>query len=208
MKDKQFEKISALIDNELSEAEVDDMIDQMLGDSELLSQWESLHRASDGISPDFECYLDDDFARSVSSEIADDMTVLMPESSPEKNNVIDMQVSRWGRPLAGFAIAASIAAVTFFSVDLIKSGRVPATSPIASNTSPNDYKSNPIKASIQVAAASPGTYWVRQTQQARNMKLESRLNLYLSDHIESATVGSIQGMLPYSKLVAFDGARQ
>ncbi len=208
MKEIQFEKISALIDGELPDAEANKLLDQILSDDDLLKQWESLCRARDSISPDVEYHLSADFVKSVSTEVASDVTVLMPESPSSKGNVSEIQVSTWGRPLAGFAIAASIAAVTFLGVSLMNSDRDPVTSPPASTVNRDKPSDNPLKASIQVAAASPGTYWVGQTQQSRNSKLESRLNLYLSDHIESAVAGSIQGMLPYSKLVAFDGARQ
>lgn len=207
MKEIQFEKISALIDGELTDTEANKLLDQILSDDDLLEQWESLHRAADTISPDFEHHLSAAFVQAVSTEIANDVTVLMPGSSSKKGRVSE-QVSSWARPLAGFAIAASIAAVTFFGVNLIKPNQDPMPSPIASTVSPTNSKDSSVNTNIQVAAALPGTYWVRQAQQPRNMKLESRLNLYLSDHIESAVASSIQGMLPYSKLVAFDGAQQ
>ena len=52
--------------------------------------------------------------------------------------------------------------------------------------------------------ASSGAYWSDAGSRERRADSEARLNMFLSQHIESSPTGERQGMLPYSRLVGYD----
>ncbi len=200
MQNEKLEAISALIDGELPDDVRDELIGDLLKSDTLRDQWTSLHFTREAMSPDYVDHLPSDFASRVASAIDDEPALLVSPAGAEHPSR-----PAWQKPFAGFALAASVAAIAVLGVDWgQQTGSQTGPLPIASEPVRNEG-SGPDSASTQLASAL-GTYWSSQPGK-RDMDVEKRLNMYLSDHIESATASNIQGLLAYSKLVAYDGER-
>ena len=52
--------------------------------------------------------------------------------------------------------------------------------------------------------ANTGAYWSAPGEAVRRASSEARLNMFLSQHIESSPTAEREGMLPYSRLVGYD----
>lgn len=122
-----MERISVLLDGEMDRTEADMAIAAVCTDTELRRQWHELHRAGDALRSDEVAACDaEGFCARVAAAIASEPTVLAPRlaraSSP---------LRRYWMP--GVAVAASIAAIGFIAVPLL---RAPETVSIAKNTAP------------------------------------------------------------------------
>lgn len=136
----------------------------------------------------------------------------------------DVGTRPWGRAVAGLAVAASMALVTVVGLNLLEQGRSgPAAGSAAVQVAATQ---NPVVEVAQGSAGDPpaaassgslpgtvlpqiefvanrGSHWVTGDQK-RQAATESRLNMFLSQHIENSPTGERQGMLPYSRLVGYD----
>jgi len=138
---------------------------------------------------------------------------------------------------AGFGLAASVAVVTAFGLNALQVGEgvgpVPgeastAVAPsategattLASSSGSGATTSNAVEPFARSAPGAilpnvelvsntvpSGAYWSTPDSTARRAGSEARLNLFLSQHIEHSPTAERQGMLPYSRLVGYDGER-
>ena len=117
----------------------------------------------------------------------------------------------WGTGFKGFAVAASVAAVTVVGMNVWQ-GQNATTA--GSSLAVNSTESNEAVAvfSQQVNGAplpqvdlvsNSGSYWV-SPQTAERVTDEQRLNMFLSQHLENSPTASREGLLSYSRLVGYD----
>ena len=71
----------------------------------------------------------------------------------------------------------------------------------------NGPVNGPVNGQIRLVSNPVGSHWVDRQQEAVSPEFASRLNMYLSEHIETSSTGDIKGMLPYSRLAGFDSRR-
>jgi sigma-E factor negative regulatory protein RseA len=169
------EKLSAFIDDELSELEERQMLEALKRDDELRGTWERYHlfraavtRQGIGVSRNFA----DRVASALESE-ADTRAPL-----------------RFWPLVSGFAVAASIAAVAIVSVQSF--GPVPTVvSPTAKSTT---------SASVVAAATAPS----KTASTPASTNPQGRFNAYLVGHNESVSSAGLGGMLPYARVVIYD----
>jgi hypothetical protein len=125
--DAEIERISSLVDGELDRAEAEALVSSLCADTRLLQKWRELHRVGDALrSTEVVVFDDSKFCTRVSALIASEPTVLAPRRSSGAHSV-----RRYWVP--GIAVAASIAAIGFIAVPLL---RVPEPVAIASKTVP------------------------------------------------------------------------
>lgn len=188
---KRKEKISAFLDNDMHQdelmsfslsAEADDakvaQRYQMVGDALRGEMSESSFvDISQAVR---EALADENIAEQMSASVSKPL----PESSTEKTGFFDL--SAWFKPVAGMAVAASVAVVMV--VTMTGQG-TEGMAPMAANTD------TPLQAppAVQVAvddkaAAGKG----------------SDLNAYINQHLEFATQDTLQGRLPYVRAVSFE----
>jgi negative regulator of sigma E activity len=98
------------------------------------------------------------------------------------------------KPVAGLAIAASVAAITVFTMQTFY---MPDSQPgfnVASNASP----------AYAIPAASDDTSATRLPVTASDRQYEDDLNSYLLEHMEHSEAGRVQSMMPYVRLTGFE----
>ncbi len=135
--------------------------------------------------------------------------------SDSTNTVIDQPAPvKRHAAFGGLAVAASVALATVFGLNFMKqadNGDQPQA--IAALPAAQVSPALPGQVLPQIElVANRGTYWVKSATDAsanspteRNAMQEERLNMFMAQHIEHSPTTSLQGMLPYSRLVGYDG---
>jgi len=186
--DRMNESLSALADGECDELERVRILKTLRGSAELRKRWECVHTVRAVMRGERSDLLSADFADNLSRAIDEEAHVLVPERTDDT-----ARISRnWRKPAAGLAIAASVAAVSIFGFQTLQ------------NQTPNPQPqlvdgTGLIAPPRAKTAGAKGTRW-----NVQRAELEQRLNNYLLNHMEYATMGEMQGMLPYSRLAGYD----
>lgn len=180
MNEKLNEQISALVDDELAEAEQTLLIRRLDEDVNLrhgLSRYQLISDALQNHLPD---QVDPDFNVGVQLALQDDPAVHAGSAR---------RLTRLFKPLAGLAVAASVAVVAVFSLQSVRQESPLATSDIA--TAPALLDEFPVTSAPPLLANIPV-----------NPDIDAQgLNAYLVNHNEYAVNRGMQGMLPYVRLV-------
>lgn len=183
------ERLSALIDSELSPAITADTLSRLKQAPDLRKTWDRYHLIGDAIRGEGIRLSAEGIAESVRARVLEEPAILV---SPVPFDTTKKLRNRVLRPLAGAAIAASVAALAVFMLPRL-TGELPAAGP------------------VQVVSKSPppvsydgqaGTRWKNLAEPA----LESKLNRYLENHSEYASSGGM-GVVPYSSFVSYDTTR-
>ena len=181
MADKSAEQLSVLVDGEFEEWELEFAVRRLAGDPVLKTRWEAYHLISDALRNNLPDAVDPRFAGRVSALLAAE-TALPPSTKPA--------VPSWYKPVAGLAVAASVGVLAVALWSLRADELHPAGgSSLAANT-PN-FSPSPIVSPLPLAD---------------NPAPESRyrLNSYLANHNEYASMNSVNGVLPYVRMVGYD----
>jgi len=130
-----FEHLSSLIDGELDAEEAAAVLDALCRDPELQRRWSELQLVGDALrSAEVAACHEDGFCERVRNALATEPTVLAPRRPARP---------AWRRySLPGLAVAASVAAVAFVAVPLLRAPapdvmaqkQIPATAPAAVST--------------------------------------------------------------------------
>lgn len=119
-----MERISMLLDGEMDRVEAEAAIAALCADPAFRRQWHELHRAGDALRSNEVAACDAaHFCARVTAALAGEPTVLAPRGGRSTSGV-----RRYWMP--GVAIAASVAAIGFIAVPLL---RAPETASIAKN---------------------------------------------------------------------------
>ncbi len=219
------EKISALMDGDLSATETNEAINLLCADKSLREQWQRMHLTRDIVQGESAAnFLGSDFSASVMAALENEETPVLVDDT----NVVPVDFTAkqkapkaspsWMKPVAGLAVAASVAMVSVMSLKLIQEpGNAGLPLVVSAEQGSNTFitettvaqlPNQPISNADFKRVNNTGTYWVVDQEKVRDSELESHLNSYLSDHIEFATMRNVGGMLPYSKLVGYDEIRK
>lgn len=175
MADKTVEQLSALVDDEFEELELELALRRLAKDAELKARWQRYHLIGDALRNHLPEAIDTHFADRVSK-------ALEPEPALQSTPAIPA-VSSWYKPLVGFALAASVATVAVLGLDRIQPDHTPnasSLSAIASSESISETQTTSVDA-----------------------KLDARLNSYLVNHNEYASMNRVHGVLPYVRMVGY-----
>jgi len=172
MKEKLHEQLSALVDDELEAGEQALLLRQLGADPALHERLARYQLISDTMQSHLPPQLDIGFHKSIQAALQDEPAVYV-----EKSRLTGLL-----KPLAGFAVAASVAVVAVLSLQSIH-GDTPVPA-VASAPATQDY----LRAEIEARPASA----VRTPQ---------RLDAYVVNHNEYAVN---RGMLPYVRLVGHE----
>jgi sigma-E factor negative regulatory protein RseA len=192
MSERMRESLSALMDDEANELELERILANITDDSELRQTWVRYN-----------------VVRSVSSGHAVDHMNL--DISAQVRKELTQQAERGPglrqrllRPVASIAVAASVAAtVVIGGQQLAQIGTAPFedNQAIASSVSPvgmlNSLGATPVKASFgtrSVPVLQPATRTAYQ-ELARQ-----RMQLYMQEHAEHAALNSPQGLIPFARV--------
>jgi len=191
MNDQKREQLSALVDDELTQ-EASSVIESLLEDNEAKETWERYHLIGDALRDRLPGHIGN-ISSNVSQAIASEPTILAPAKKPANRKSSDLM-----KPVMGFAIAASVAAVAIFNVQQAK--QIPETGqPVIAQSS--NTTGQP---SLAVSIATPQLV-NQQTGQARVYQaknVDPRMNRYLVNYNEYRANTGVSGMPPHVRMVA------
>lgn len=180
MTEKLHEQISALVDDELAEAEQVLLIKRLEGDVTLRDRLSRYQLISDSLQNHLPRKIDPDFNVGVQLALQDDPDV---QAGPAR-------LARLFKPVAGLAIAASVAIVAVLSLQSVRQ-QEPASSAIAGAPVTREF---PGADGAPLLASTP----------ANPAAGAQSLDVYLVNHSEYAVNRGMQGMLPYVRFVGHD----
>ena len=136
--------------------------------------------------------VDASLALQISRRLEDEPVVLAPTAISKTAST----TSRWLKPTAGVAIAASVAVLA-----ITMAPRVIDLESVQQPLNPNPVAQTLPSAAEKIYVADDGTRW----ELLYKPQVESRLNSYLVNHQEYAPAGNMKGIMPYAKFVSYDG---
>jgi sigma-E factor negative regulatory protein RseA len=187
MSEKLNEQLSALVDGELPGAEKEMLLTRLARDPELKRKWRTYHMISASLRNQLPEHTDQNLAERVGGMLEQEPPILAATAAG---------ASRWPRvfkPLAGLAIAASVAVVAVLTMQQLR----------PSSTT----DSTAIVASGPVSDPAGGYTRVDSGQRHAGSPTPDYLNQYLVNHNEYAASSGIRGMLPYVRIVGSDNGR-
>lgn len=204
MTDKWNEKISALMDHQLSAPETDECAARVAHDPALRDCWERYHLIGDALRNNGQNNLPDnlkhDLAARVSSIIANEAPLpISLDTYQHTHRYIKGRSAAFFKPLVGMAIAASVAMVAIVSFNMTggvnPSGQQLVMAPLQNSASMMSAQSVPQAVTAPAPVASQPT-----DPTLANPQLAG----YLEDHSKYSNTTLVQGqMLPYVRIVGY-----
>ncbi|MCP4127602.1 MAG: sigma-E factor negative regulatory protein [Gammaproteobacteria bacterium] len=191
MTDKLNEQVSSLLDNELSDTEMASVLTGLNQQHELRQTWDRYHLIGDVMRGEPIQLKATEISERVRQQVELEPAII---SMPRKRGM-GSRKSPWVKPLAGAALAASVATVAVINAPGFLGLDQPAT---------------PQLTATQISTAVPvnrrnfsGTRWKNLAKPA----LQTRLNGYLVDHSGHVSTGTGMGVMPYATFVGYDVER-
>lgn len=180
MTDCKHEKISALVDGEdiAGRAEV---VDHLLKDEALRASWARYHLIADCLRGCL-CNTVSDISASISHRLRDEPAILAPERKQPFGF----------KPLAGLAIAASVAVCALLAVQMGERAEPARPAAVAATAGP--VRSVTFEAPPVLPAGAGRVASVA----------DQRMKNYLVNHSEFRSNGRINGIPPYARVVTFE----
>ncbi|MFM5433327.1 sigma-E factor negative regulatory protein [Aeromonas veronii] len=182
------EQISALMDGDLSDAEV---LNELEMDSDLQDTWGRYHLIGDAMRGDLPVNLQLDLSDSIMAALEDEPTILAPkpvETSPvlqpavapvkTDSNVVPL-FRRVGQQLGQYAIAASVAAAVIFGVQQYQGQDGVPANPVL-NTIPIGGSAAPVSVHYPQQDGARARQQGLTEQQMQEQR--ERINAFLRDH--------------------------
>ncbi len=191
MSKSQKEQISVFVDGE---ADNDTAIKALTREPALLDTLARYHLVSACMKDQCPSYMDTELAARVSQAVASEPTVL----APRKKSFLPVL-----KPVAGLAIAASVATIAILGVQPQRADESPAPSgqaPFVAEQSAANTISPVVQQQIQSVRTEN-----KPSQGARDRR-DTRMNSYLVNYNEYRTHAGMQGMLPYARVVTHQRA--
>jgi negative regulator of sigma E activity len=216
-----LQELSALLDGESNDTE--DVLRRAVVSDDCRDSWQSYHLIRDVLQKEHHSALPADFASRVSASIAmedniadstaDVIPLARARETREQRRVVrprESQVAapRW-LPFAGLGLAASVAAAGFIGWQVFSNSQ--SQGPAADITvaqavieSPQVVPQASDSGLVRtVYRGESGTNWV-PVGGARDAKVEQRLNSLLMNHLEDASLSSVQGLVAQTRVVGYD----
>ncbi len=186
MSNEKFEKLSAFMDGEIELSQSE--LQRLASDDELKSCWTRYHVIRETMTQRINLAVTDDWYDKLHAQLDQEPTVLAPA------NVVSPPGRKVFKQVAGFAVAATVAAIAIVSLQnnqidpVTKSPELAQVNPPAINVVPN-------QAIARVSATV-------NDKSRLSKEATSKLNGYIVNHYEYSVAGKLQGMLPYMRIVS------
>lgn len=225
------ESLSALMDNQASELELQRLLKALDTAPELKSTWSRYQIASAGLKGNIPVLASSDFASRVSAAIDAEETysanagshIGSTQVNAAASNVVAMPL-RWWQQAGRVAVAASVAGAVILGVQQYQT---PGSSPadmagtMAAAPAPTiENKAVNLPSGINAPALSARTVAVQSGYESRpqesrrvmfvprqqvapvyNEDVSSYVNQLIQEHTDNASLNSGQGMLPYTRVI-------
>lgn len=196
MTEQEFERLSALVDDEISEHEISVEINKLKKSQESLDIWARYHLIGDAMRNELGQIHDTGLAHSISQRLEAEPVVLAPGALKRRSSIKK-------RALTGMAVAASLTAVAVIMAPQLIN---PESSEVANHQISSNQlsESNQLPETNTIYVAEDGTRW----ELLKKPKVESRLNAYLLNHQDLSPSSNIKGIMPYANFVSYDENKQ
>ena len=184
MTNRHEEVLSAFVDEETSTFETRLSVKEIVTDDGQRSRWERYHLIRDTLRGNVPPRVDKEFCNKIMAAIDGTVDSDLPSERWNKQSHAVL------KPIAGVALAASVAIVTVLSVKAL----------IVNAPSVNTGAVAQLDGGDQQAMREPQAD-VRGSLVTSNPSEEARLNSYLVNHAEYA---SRRSMIPYARIVGYD----
>lgn len=194
MSDKQsrYEQLSCLMDGELDQAAA--MINSC--NNELKNTWRRYHLIRDICRDAQMLHLPDDFSSRVMSALEAEPVVFNPRPVSRPQSWTSHKLFK---PVAGLAIAATVAAITLVSLqNLYLPTEQNSIAVVANQQQSGSLKTLPAANNIA------GSNLVTVSKKEERVIEDDGLNAYLIGHMEHASSAGAQGISPYVRLAGYD----
>ena len=197
MNEQKREQLSALVDDELTQ-EASSVIESLLEDDEAKETWARYHLIGDSLRGHLPGQIGD-ISGNVSQAIASEPTILAPAKKSANRKSSDLM-----KPVMGFAIAASVAAVAIFNVQqanqISETGQIPETGQpvIAQSSIATDQPSF----TTSIATPQLVNQETGQAQIYQAVNIDYRMNRYLVNYNEYRANKGVSGMPHHMRMVA------
>jgi len=199
MNDRLRESVSALMDGEADELELRRLLAS--DDAVVRTAWHDFHLARDGMAGVDMRFAQMDISQRVQAALADDV-VAAPSLT-----------ARWWRPVASFAVAASVATVVavgarHFNADSGDNSAV-AQASIPTPTANGRVFAAPVQSGVGNVAVSAtlNTSPLQPVSLDPDQLAQQRLQQYLLQHSERASLNNGQGAITFARVSQLDAPK-
>ena len=202
------EKLSLLLDD-YADDNADTTIDEVISDINLQYCARRYRMIGEAMRNELPRAIDTGFHSAVMAQIHDQTVARNPAPTPAQKTAVKHSLLSWMtlKPLAGLAIAASVAMVTVALWQPLKQesgqpgdGLVSADQQKIQKLAGQQLQGGAVTVSTRVQT--PGTRWKVERE---SPGMQQKLNAYLVNHTEQSN--SMQGLIPQARVAGFD-ARQ
>jgi sigma-E factor negative regulatory protein RseA len=197
MNEQMRESLSALMDNEANEIEVERLLSQIGSDSELRQTWVRYQAARSVVGGELTAHFDLDISARVRAAVQD-------SDNGQRESTAGLR-QRLVRPLASFAVAASVTATVVLGGQQL--AQIGSSDPYGGQQVAGAV-SSPVGIVHTTGArsipASFGTQPMPVLQPATRTAYEKlarqRMGRYMQEHAQHAALNSPQGLVPYARV--------
>ena len=189
MTEQEMERLSALVDNELSPHDIAGEVRKLSQNEKARVRWSNYHLIGDAMRREIGPIYNTSLARSISQRLDEEPVILAPAALKSKASVRR-------KALTGVAVAASLAAVAMVMTPQLINQESSAPAPAVAQQPPAEARTYYV--------AQDGTRW----ELLKKPAVESRLNAYLVNHQERSPSSNIKGIMPYATFVSYDENKQ
>ena len=193
MSERMRESLSALMDGEANELELQRVLSGMGDDVELRQTWSRYHAVRDAAAGHTA-----DLSLDISERVRD---ALARESSAGSVG----KIQQFLKPIASFAVAASVAAVVVVGGQQISqiadSGSNPGANTLAGGVSAVGLVNSIGAMPVQASYGNQGVPVLQPAARTAYRELaRQRMEKYMQEHAEHAALNSPQGLVPFARV--------
>lgn len=187
MPEPMHEKISALMDGELSAHELRQTLEELERDPELMLCWQRYHLMSDALKSNLPSNLHHDLASRIAKAIESEPPHQAQNPAPKRQRIKKGKATpAYTGPFLGFALAASVAGVAYLGLGW-EQQKSDAVAPVA----------------MQPLQTATGVQPVSLDAEQSEVD-SSKLYKYVVNHNEFSGTGIHQVMMPYARIVGYE----
>lgn len=195
MSERLRESLSAVMDGEANELELERVLSRIGDDEQLRQTWVRYNAVQSMNEGAHISHMSMDVSRGVRAALAQDDTT--------EDVTVSSSVQRFFKPLASFAVAASVAAtVVIGGQQLYQIGdTTPYGGNITAGTSPVGLINTVGATAVQASYGTQSMPVLQPTVRTAYRELaRQRMQKYMQEHVEQAALNSPQGMIPFSRI--------